>query len=60
MELDLSAATGSFVARWFDPRTGKLSDARKDAVRGGAVVRFIAPDQQDWGLWLSLHFLTFR
>ncbi|MCP4782231.1 MAG: hypothetical protein GY903_14255 [Fuerstiella sp.] len=51
-ELDLSAVTGSFNARWFDPRTGKLSNVRDEAVPGGAVVRFIAPEQQDWGLWL--------
>jgi hypothetical protein len=51
-ELNLSTATGTFTVKWFDPRTGRLSHARNDAVPGGEVVRFVAPDEQDWGLWL--------
>ncbi len=53
VQLDLSASTGSLDAKWFDPRTGKLTDARGGSVTGGEVVRFTAPDRQDWGLWLS-------
>lgn len=52
IELNLSAATGAFTAKWFDPRTGRLTDANSGLVTSGAAVRFIAPDQQDWGLWL--------
>ena len=53
MRLDLSGASGSFRARWFDPRTGTLLDAGDGVVRGGAVVSFTAPDEQDWALWLA-------
>ncbi|MDC0936413.1 DUF6298 domain-containing protein [Pirellulales bacterium] len=52
IQLDLSTAASSFDARWFNPRTGKLYDAHEGPVTGGAVVRFTAPDQKDWGLWL--------
>lgn len=52
-QLDLSATIGSFNARWFDPRTGKLIDASNRPVRGGMVVDFVAPDRNDWGLWLT-------
>jgi hypothetical protein len=52
-ELNLSAARGEFTAKWFDPRTGKLSGAGDGLVQGGKSVRFTAPNQQDWGLWLS-------
>ncbi len=52
-QLDLSAASGSFTAKWFDPRTGKLTDARKRPLPGGAVTDFVAPNQNDWVLWLA-------
>ena len=52
IQLDLSIADGSFDARWFNPRTGKLHDAHDGPVTGGAIVGFTAPDQEDWGLWL--------
>lgn len=51
--LDLSAANGTYDARWFDPRTGKLARAQEEPVTGGKVVRFSSPDGQDWALWLS-------
>lgn len=50
--VDLSAAPGYYRARWFDPRTGRLSDAREGYVTGGGIMSFRAPDAQDWALWL--------
>jgi len=49
--LDLSEASGQFQAHWFDPRTGRLTEA--DRGTGGAPIRFIPPSQDDWALWLS-------
>jgi hypothetical protein len=51
--LDLSEVTGTYRARWFDPRTGALIRLDRGAVSGGGVVEFDAPDDQDWALWLS-------
>ena len=51
--LDLSTAVTSFDANWFDPRSGKLTDATGQPVTGGGPVRFNTPDQRDWALWLS-------
>ncbi|MGQ9651997.1 MAG: DUF6298 domain-containing protein [Phycisphaerae bacterium] len=54
VELDLKAAPGDFHARWFDPRTGDLSDvAPTPVVKGGGTVTFAAPTANDWALWLS-------
>jgi hypothetical protein len=50
--LDLSATPAMFKAQWFNPRTGKLSDANGGRVNGGAVVSLTAPDGNDWALWL--------
>jgi hypothetical protein len=52
-QVDLSAATGSFRATWFDPRTGRQASAHEGPIEGGAVESFTAPDAGDWGLWLS-------
>jgi hypothetical protein len=53
--LDLSKVTGTFQAKWFDPRTGTLQvDATQAAVRGGKVKTFIAPGADDWALWLTI------
>lgn len=52
-DVDLSTVNAVFRARWFDPRTGTLSDASSNPVAGGTVIQFIASDQQDWGLWLQ-------
>ena len=51
--LDLTTARGPFAARWFDPRTGKLTPARGGHVSGGGPVAFTPPDHQDWALWLN-------
>jgi len=53
IQLDLSAASGTFTARWFNPRTGELSDAGRGSVAAGKTVTFNAPDHSDWVLWLS-------
>ena len=52
--LDLSGVTGTFRARWFDPRTGMLrDDATRGRVSGGEVITFTAPGADDWALWLT-------
>ncbi len=50
-QLDLSQVSGRFHARWFDPRTGRLTDVIP--VMGGAPTRFTPPSGSDWALWLS-------
>ena len=52
-QLDLSAASGHFAAKWFDPGTGEITEAVDGPVQGGNVVSFTAPDEQDWVLWLN-------
>jgi hypothetical protein len=51
--LDLSQAPGTFRARWFNPRTGALTEAAGGSVSGGGPVRFEAPGTDDWALWLA-------
>jgi hypothetical protein len=52
--LDLSKVNGTFWAKWFDPRTGKIQvDATQETVRGGKVITFTAPGTEDWVLWLQ-------
>jgi len=46
--LDLSADTGTFTARWFDPREGKFGNPFE--VEGGSKRCFTAPDGNDWSL----------
>jgi len=53
VRLDLSGASGTFAAKWFDPRTGKLLNANKGVAKGGGIIEFDAPDSKDWALWLS-------
>ena len=51
-ELDLSAATGSFTVKWFNPRAGgKLADGSVKSVKGGGGVSLGQPPtdaDQDW------------
>lgn len=49
--VDLSAATGTFAAEWYDPRTGSFQSA--PAATGGGTRSFTAPASGDWVL--SLH-----
>jgi hypothetical protein len=51
--LDLSGASGAFRARWFDPRTGAVTDAKSGAVSGGGFLDFEAPSSDDWALLLN-------
>ncbi|NLX15155.1 MAG: hypothetical protein GXY44_16115 [Phycisphaerales bacterium] len=53
--LDLTGASSGkpFQARWFDPRTGNLSNANGGTVMGGSVLVFDAPDGNDWALFLA-------
>jgi hypothetical protein len=46
--VDLASASGQFVAKWFDPRTGAATGG--DSVVGGAERSFKAPDRNDWVL----------
>ncbi|MDI1251209.1 MAG: DUF5060 domain-containing protein [Lacunisphaera sp.] len=45
--LDLSGAPGAFAISWFNPRTGGPL-APGPRVTGGAAVKLVAPDSQDW------------
>ena len=53
-ELDLSAATGSFTVKWFNPRSGgALLDGSVKSVKGGATVSVGQPPakpDQDWAV----------
>ncbi len=51
--LNLSGASGAFRARWFDPRTGALTDTNGGTVRGGGFIDFEAPNGDDWALLLT-------
>jgi hypothetical protein len=48
--LDLSGVSGSFTARWFNPRTGEIGGAW--TVAGGVEQEYEAPDSGDWVLHL--------
>lgn len=52
IELDLSDASGEYSAHWFNPETGSLHDAIKGKITGGKLLKFNAPDTQDWVLYL--------
>lgn len=51
--LDLSKASGRFAIKWFNPRTGELTEAGGGPVQGGSIARFTAPNAQDWVLWAN-------
>ena len=54
VDLDLTGASGStFLAQWFDPRTGNLTNANGGSVVGGSVITFNAPDNNDWALLVA-------
>ncbi len=46
--MDLTAAPGTFEARWFDPRGGAPSDAEGGTPTGGTIVASTPPDSRDW------------
>jgi hypothetical protein len=49
--IDLTKATGTLTARWYDPRNGTfLSPA---TITGGAVKSFRAPSTGDWVLYIN-------
>jgi hypothetical protein len=48
--VDLSAATGTLTAQWFDPRTGAWKTPFYTA--GGGVRSFTAPAAGDWALYI--------
>jgi hypothetical protein len=50
-ELDLSAGTGEWKLRWFNPRTGELSDA--GTVTGGTSINLITPGEGDFAALLT-------
>lgn len=58
IQLDLKTTAGEFRARWFDPRTGALRDAREVLVEAGAVQIFDCPSTEDWVLWLAADSIT--
>lgn len=55
MTVDLSAAHGGIVARWFNPRTGEFSHAEplREAKATERRLEFSAPDTRDWVLLLK-------
>jgi hypothetical protein len=50
--LDLSGTSGSFTQRWFDPRTGEVSDAV--TVTGGGTIELGSPPSQSSEDWVVL------
>lgn len=48
--LDVSGVSGSFTARWFNPRTGEAGSVW--TVAGGVEQEYEAPDSEDWVLYL--------
>lgn len=50
VSVNLSGATGTFVAEWYDPRTGAFRAA--PAAAGGGNRSFTAPASGDWVLYL--------
>jgi hypothetical protein len=50
IEIDLSHASGSLSAEWFNPRTGEIKSFGQ--VNGGGKVSFTSPDNNDWVLHL--------
>lgn len=50
VKVDLSGATGTFLADWYDPRTGAFQGA--PAANGGSQPTFTAPAGGDWVLFL--------
>ncbi|HEX7183629.1 MAG TPA: DUF5060 domain-containing protein [Thermoanaerobaculia bacterium] len=48
--VNLSAATGTFIAEWYDPRTGAFRAA--PSALGGGSRSFTAPASGDWVLYL--------
>jgi len=54
LHVDLSdVGRKRFEARWFDPRSGKLTPADDSCVSASPSLSFEAPDNQCWVLWLS-------
>lgn len=53
--LDLATARGPFRAQWFDPETGRLSDATDGEISGGTAVEFNSPSSHPLVLWLKKH-----
>jgi len=50
ISVDLTAASGTLTAQWFDPRTGAFQGAFYTA--GGGVRSFTAPAAGDWALYV--------
>lgn len=50
-ELDLSAAAGEWNLRWFNPRTGEMTDA--GTVTAGGKVQLKAPAEGDFGALIT-------
>jgi hypothetical protein len=48
---DLPESPPGFVARWFDPRTGKFGETTETA--GGGKREFDSPDRRDWTLLIE-------
>ncbi len=52
--IDLSTTSGTFLARWLNPRSGRLAPAKNHVIKAGRIAGFATPDRQDWALWLHL------
>jgi hypothetical protein len=49
--VDMQGLTGSFRAKWLNPRNGLFSEP--SAVTGGEMRTFTAPDLRDWVFYLQ-------
>ena len=54
-QVDLSASTVNFGAKWLNPRTGAVIDVANAVAPGTAS--FVAPDNQDWALIMMPNFV---
>ncbi len=52
VSVDLSQTSGNFIVKWFDPRLGQWID--KGIISGEMIYKFVAPDENDWVLCISL------
>jgi Domain of unknown function (DUF5060)/Protein of unknown function (DUF4038)/Putative collagen-binding domain of a collagenase len=51
VDVNLSAASGSITVEWFNPRTGSI--VMGSPITGGATRQLVAPDTNDWVLYLT-------
>jgi hypothetical protein len=51
-QIDLTSTSGTFVARWLDPKSGQIRP-QAGPIAAGKTVELTPPDEATWILWLS-------